>query len=175
MSYLTGSEILKNVKSGDIVIEPFDERRLGPNSYNVCLGNELEVYTCDVLDMRLENPTAKFDIPEEGYVLNAGGLYLGSAIEYTESDKFDMDIDGRSSIGRLGLFVHVTAGRGDIGFKGIWTLELHPILPVRVYPCVEIGQLYFSDVIGDVKLYDGKYKGARGVQSSRLWREFKNA
>jgi len=172
MSYLTKSEILKQRENANITIEPFNEKQLGPNSYNVRLASTLKRYTCNILDMKENNPTEEFSISNAGYVIMPGELYLGRTIERTFSPVYDIDIDGRSSIGRLGLFIHVTAGRGDVGFHGFWTLELTAIKPVRVYLGVEIGQVYFSEVIGDVEPYHGKYQDNNGIQSSQMYKEF---
>ena len=172
MSYLTKSEILKQVHRGNIIITPFNEEQLGPNSYNVRSTPLMKRYTDEVLDMRKDNPMEEFSISDDGYVIMPGELYLAGTVETIGSNIYDVDIDGRSSIGRLGLFIHVTAGRGDVGFHGFWTLELTAIKPVRVYPGVEIGQVYFSEVIGDVEPYHGKYQDNNGIQSSQMYREF---
>ena len=84
-------------------------------------------------------------------------------------------LEGRSSIGRLGLFVHVTAGFGDVGFKGFWTLEIFCIQPVKIYPSVEICQVYYHTIEGEIKNYSSqKYQNNRGIQSSLLFKDFKN-
>ncbi len=62
-------------------------------------------------------------------------------------------LEGRSSVGRLGLFIHVTAGFGDVGFAGYWTLEIFCVQPIRIYPNVEICQIYYHDIHGDYDLY----------------------
>jgi len=130
---LSGLEIKKQVENKNIIIEPFNEECINPNSYNLRLHNELLVYEDHVLDMKLPNKTKKIIIPEEGLILEPGKLYLGRTVEYTKTDKFVPMLEGRSSIGRLGLFIHVTAGFGDIGFSGFWTLEIHCIQPVKIY------------------------------------------
>ena len=118
---LSGKEI-RNRLGRDIVIEPFNEEQLNPNSYNLRLHNELLVYEKSLLDMKQENPTRKLVIPPEGLILESNRLYLGRTLEYTKTDRLVPMLEGRSSIGRLGLFVHVTAGFGDVGFCGYWTL-----------------------------------------------------
>ena len=120
---LSGREILKHI-GNEIVIEPFDKRRINPNSYNLSLFNELLVYENNILDMRQPNRTSKIVIPDNGLVLEPNKLYLGRTNEYTKTDKYVPMLEGRSSTGRLGLFIHVTAGFGDIGFAGFWTLEI---------------------------------------------------
>ena len=101
-------------------------------------------------------------------------LYLAQTMEYTETKKYIPCISGRSSIGRLGINVHITAGFGDIGFGGTWTLELFVINPIYVYPGMEIAQIYFFDPIqdyelGDYILYNGKYQGQNVPTSSRIY------
>jgi len=81
-------------------------------------------------------------------------------------------IEGRSSIGRLGLFVHVTAGFGDVGFCGYWTLEMFAVQPVKIYPGVQICQLFFHQIHGDITEYSSeKYQHNRDIQPSMLFRE----
>lgn len=106
---LSGLEIRKRL-GNEIIIEPFDEKLLNPNSYNLRLHNELLIYEDDVLDMKKHNKTRSLTIPEEGLVLKPGRLYLGRTVEYTKTEKYVPMLEGRSSIGRLGLYVHVTAG-----------------------------------------------------------------
>ena len=81
-------------------------------------------------------------------------------------------LEGRSSIGRLGIFIHVTAGFGDVGFSGYWTLEIFCVQPVTIYPHVEICQIYYHDLLGDYDRYEsGKYQNNTGIQPSLLYRE----
>src|SRR3712207_6222296 len=133
---LSGKEI-KNRLGKDIIIEPYNENQLNPNSYNLKLHNELLVYEDDILDMKKENKAKKIVIPEEGVLLKPGKLYLGRTVEYTKTDKLVPMLEGRSSIGRLGLFIHITAGFGDVGFSGYWTLEIFCVQPIRIYPNVD--------------------------------------
>ncbi|MDR1538542.1 MAG: dCTP deaminase [Clostridiales bacterium] len=169
---LSGIEIKKRLGS-QIVIDPFDEKALNPNSYNLKLYNELMVYDEDELDMKKPNRTRMMALPEEGALLSPGVLYLGRTVEYTETDGLVPMLEGRSSIGRLGLFIHVTAGFGDVGFKGFWTLEIHCIQPVRIYPFVEICQIYYHSIEGKFNRYvSGKYQGNTGIQPSLLYKEF---
>ena len=131
---LTGNEIKLQREAGNIIISDWDETRLGPNSYNLRLSPELVAYKEAVLDPKQDNRTGRLVIPEEGLVLHPGRLYLAKTVEYTETHNLVPMLVGRSSIGRLGIFVHVTAGFGDVGFSGNWTLELTCVQPVRVYP-----------------------------------------
>lgn len=170
---LSGKEIM-NKFGKEIIIEPFNQKQLNPNSYNLRLHNELLVYDEDLLDMKKENNVTKIVIPEEGLVLNPGKLYLGRTIEYTETDKYVPMLEGRSSIGRLGLFIHVTAGFGDVGFKGYWTLEIFCVQPIRIYSGVELCQIYYHAVEGEYDKYDsGKYQNNKGIQPSLLYLDFK--
>lgn len=169
---LSGREIAKHIGK-EIRIEPFDEKRLNPNSYNLSLHNELLVYNNDVLDMKKPNETSRILIPDEGLLLEPRKLYLGRTVEYTKTDQFVPMLEGRSSIGRLGLFIHVTAGFGDVGFSGYWTLEIFCVQPVVIYPGVEICQIYYHDIQGDYDRYkSGKYQNNTGIQPSLLYKDF---
>ena len=169
---LSGREI-KNKMGKEIVIEPFSEKQLNPNSYNLKLHNELLVYDEEVLDMKKKNKVKRIVIPEEGLVLEPNKLYLGRTVEYTETDKYVPMLEGRSSVGRLGLFIHVTAGFGDVGFKGFWTLEIFCVQPIKIYPGVEICQIYYHSVEGEYDKYSsGKYQKNEGVQPSLLYKDF---
>lgn len=169
---LSGKEILKRMGK-DIIIEPFYEKRVNPNSYNLTLHNELLVYENELLDMKQHNPARTIMIPEEGLILEPNRLYLGRTTEFTATSAFVPMIEGRSSIGRLGLFVHVTAGFGDVGFQGYWTLEMFCLQPVRIYSGVEICQIYYHSIEGDYDLYtSGKYQSNKGIQPSLLYKDF---
>jgi len=168
---LSGLEI-KNKIGKELTIEPFDIKCLNPNSYNLKLHNELLVYTDDIIDMKRPGHTKTFVIPETGMVLYPGKLYLGRTLEYTATDSYVPMLEGRSSVGRLGISIHVTAGFGDVGFKGYWTLEIHCIEPVRIYPFVEICQIYYHTIKGDYVGYtSGKYQNNTGIQPSLLYTE----
>lgn len=169
---LSGKEIEARVGE-DIHIEPYSPERLNPNSYNLSLHDELIVYEEDVLDMKRDNPYRQISIPEEGLVLEPNKLYLGRTVEYTETKGLVPMLEGRSSIGRLGLFVHVTAGFGDVGFKGFWTLEIFCVQPIRIYSGVEICQIYYHTLEGDYDNYaSGKYQNNNGIQTSLLYRDY---
>lgn len=169
---LSGKEILKHMGK-EIIITPFDEKRINPNSYNLSLADELLVYEQDELDMKKPNPTKQIVIPEEGLLLEPNRLYLGRTNEFTKTDRYVPMLEGRSSTGRLGLFIHVTAGFGDIGFAGYWTLEIFCVQPVRIYPNVEICQIYYHDIDGEYDLYSsGKYQNNSGIQASLLYKDF---
>lgn len=172
MSILSGLEIKKRLGT-DIMISDFDEKRLNPNSYNLRLHNELLVYDTDVLDMKVDNPTKRLVIPEEGLVIEPNKLYLGRTAEFTETKNLVPMLEGRSSIGRLGLAIHVTAGFGDVNFGGTWTLEIFSIHPVRIYPFVEVCQIYYHEIVGEYEDYtSGKYQGQVDIRSSQLYKDF---
>ncbi len=169
---LSGKEISRRIGS-DIAIEPFNESQVGPNSYNLRLHREVLVYNEQVLDMKQRNTVSSIIIPNEGYVLQPGKLYLGRTIEYTKTNALVPMLEGRSSIGRLGLFIHVTAGFGDVGFSGYWTLEMFCVHPIRVYPGIEICQIFYHTIEGDYTSYNSdKYQNNRGIQPSLLYKEF---
>lgn len=170
---LSGKEISREMGKG-INIEPFSESQLNPNSYNLKLHDELMVYSNPVLDMKHPNPVEPLTIPEEGLLLETGKLYLGRTVEKTETSKFVPMLEGRSSIGRLGLFIHVTAGFGDVGFNGFWTLEIFCVQPIRIYAGVDICQIFYHTIEGDFDTYkNGKYQNNDGIQASMLYKDFK--
>lgn len=165
---LTGKEILKQINKGNISIVPFNENHLNPNSYNITLSNELLVYDCEMLDAKKANKTKKITIPETGFVLEPNTLYLGRTNEYTKTKNFVPCISGRSSIGRLGICVHITAGFGDVGFEGTWTLEITSVMPVKIYPNMQIGQIYYEKAQGKKTYYNGKYLGQISPMASQI-------
>jgi dCTP deaminase len=169
---LSGKEIEKRLNT-DIFIEPYNREQLNPNSYNLKLHNKLLVYDKHELDMKKENTAHEIIIPDEGLLLETNKLYLGRTQEYTRTEKLVPMLEGRSSVGRLGLFIHVTAGFGDVGFSGYWTLEIFCVQPIRIYPGVEICQIYYHDILGDFDQYtSGKYQNNKGIQPSLLYRDF---
>ncbi|MDX3099994.1 dCTP deaminase [Nonomuraea angiospora] len=172
---LTGPEISAAVSDGRIRIHPFRAEQVNPNSYNVRLGPTLLTYTDPVIDAYRSNPTRPATIGSDGYVLRPDELYLGHTVEEVGSDTFVPLLFGRSSVGRLGLFVEITAPIGDIGFHGQWTLMLSPVRPLRVYPGMKIGQIMFFVSTGVVDLYRGKYQDSTGPQPSQYWRDLLKA
>lgn len=168
---LTGPEITAAAADGRIRILPFDADQINPNSYNVRLGDILLTYTEEVVDAFAANPVRALRVPDEGLVLQPEQLYLGHTVERVGSDQYVPLLFGRSSVGRLGLFVEITAPIGDIGFHGQWTLMLSVVRPLRVYPGMKIGQIMFFVSEGEIDLYEGKYQHAVGPQESRYWRD----
>ena len=168
---LSGQQIRQRLNNG-IVIDPFHEKNLNPNSYNLTLHNELMVYEEVVLDMKQANRVRRLEIPAEGLVLGPNQLYLGRTVERTETHGLVPMIEGRSSVGRLGLFVHVTAGFGDVGFCGYWTLEMFAVQPVRIYAGVPICQIFYHELAGEYTPYESdKYQHNRDIQPSLFYRE----
>ncbi len=168
---LSGDEIHQSLGS-DIIIEPFDAANLNPNSYNLSLHHEIMTYEEVVLDMQKCNRIRRLTVPDSGLVLQPNKLYLGRTVERTETHNLVPMIEGRSSVGRLGLFVHVTAGFGDVGFCGYWTLEMFAVQPVRIYPGVAICQIFYHEIVGPIREYSSdKYQHNRDIQPSLLFRE----
>lgn len=167
---LSGKEIKRKLGT-DIIIRPFYDAQLGPNSYNLRLHNELMVYKDSVLDMKKKHETESIIISESGFVLQPGKLYLARTVEYTATNHLVPMLEGRSSIGRLGLFIHITAGFGDVGFAGYWTLEMFCAQPVKIYPNVEICQIFYHTIEGDFVPYTSKYQHNTGIQASMLYKE----
>ncbi len=147
---LSDKSILEEIERGNIVISPFDIKNLGSNSYDVHLGKYLAQYEDEVLDAKKHNKIRHFEIPDEGFVLQPNQLYLGVTLEYTETHAHVPFLEGKSSTGRLGIDIHATAGKGDVGFCNAWTLEISCAQPVRVYHGMPIGQLIYFPVVGEV-------------------------
>ncbi len=165
---LTDKQILEEIERGSIVIDPFEREYLGTNSYDVHLGKYLATYKDRVLDAKVHNEISVFEIPSEGFILQNDTLYLGVTKEYTESHDHVPFLEGKSSVGRLGIDIHATAGKGDIGFCNSWTLEISVKQPVRVYEGMPIGQLIYFKSEGEVeRLYNAK-KDAKYNQRTEL-------
>lgn len=173
---LSDKKILASIDNGEILIEPFRPTALGTNSYDVHLGKFMAVYTNSELDAKSENPIKEIIIPENGYVLVPGTLYLGVTEEYTETHNAVPFLEGKSSIGRLGIDIHATAGKGDVGFCNTWTLEISCIMPVRIYAGMPIGQLIYFAIDGEINNYYNKKKNAKYIKrtdkpvGSMMWK-----
>ena len=169
-------KILESIAQGQILIEPFDPACLGTNSYDVHLSKYLATYDDAVLDARKHNKITHFEIPTEGYVLEPHKLYLGATLEYTETHNAVPFLEGKSSTGRLGIDIHATAGKGDVGFCNHWTLEISVTVPVRVYAGMPIGQLIYFVVEGDIQTFYNKKQNAKYNErterpmESMMWR-----
>lgn len=173
---LSDKKILEGIEKGEIVIEPFRRECLGTNSYDVHLGRWLAYYKDHILDARKHNQIEYIEIPPEGHILHPNTLYLGVTEEYTETHAAVPFLEGKSSVGRLGIDIHATAGKGDVGFCNTWTLEISCTHPVRVYAGMPIGQLIYFRLDGDIENYynnkaDAKYteRTDRPVESM-MWK-----
>lgn len=173
---LSDKRILEEIEGGNILIEPFDRKNLGSNSYDVHLGSWLATYNDRVLDARQHNEIRHFEIPAEGFILHPGTLYLGVTLEYTETHKHVPFLEGKSSTGRLGIDIHATAGKGDVGFCNTWTLEISCAQPVRIYAGMPIGQLIYFVVEGEITVPYSKKGNAKYAErtiqpvESMMWR-----
>lgn len=175
---LSDAAIIRAIEQGQIVIKPFDRSALGSNSYDVHLGETLAIYQDRVLDAKKANALEYITIPAAGYELQPNQLYLGVTMEYTETHSHVPFLEGKSSIGRLGINIHATAGKGDVGFCNAWTLEISVIQPVIVYAGMPIAQLIYFQLDGTVACPYTLKNNAKYTQKSQLpqgsamWRNF---
>lgn len=169
---LTGLKIKQEVEKKNIIIEPFNDDQINPNSYDYRIGSTLKVYKSKILDTRKKNETESIEIPETGFVLKSDKVYLGHTIEVFGSDKYVPLLQGKSSTGRVGLFMHISVNVVDIGYIGQYTLMMHAVQPVKIYPGMRLGQVTFWKTLGEIKLYDGKYQNGVGPQSSQIYKDF---
>ena len=158
---LSDIRILEEIEKGTIKVEPYDRECLGSNSYDVHLGHTLAKYIDAELDAKKHNKIESFEIPDEGFVLLPHEFYLGVTLEYTETHAHVPFLEGKSSTGRLGIDIHATAGKGDVGFCGNWTLEISVKQPVRVYKGMPIGQLIYFPVDGEIEVKYNQKKNAK--------------
>jgi dCTP deaminase len=170
---LTGPKIKNEVVDGTITISPFEDKYINPNSYDFRLGNTLVIYKNNILDAREDNETELITISEEGYTLQPNILYLAHTMEKIGSNHYVPILRGKSSTGRMGLFINITADLIDIGSLGCFTLMLHAVQPLKVYPGMRIGQVTFWEVTGKINLYDGKYQGTTTPRASQAFKDFK--
>lgn len=169
---LTGTAIYEEVQIKKIIIEPFNLSQINPNSYNFRLGKIVKVYQNNILDAKQPNSIKTIEIPSAGLVLNPNTLYLGHTEEIMGSEYYVPIIRGRSSIGRLGLFVHITADLIDIGSINQWTLQMYAVQPVKIYAGMLIGQVTFWKPKGKITLYKGKYQGSKGPVESYIYKDY---
>ena len=173
---LSDKRIMEEMEKGTIKIVPYDRSFLGSNSYDVHLGPVLATYREHILDAKKHNEIESFEIPEEGFVLYPHIFYLGVTAEYTETHEHVPFLEGKSSTGRLGIDIHATAGKGDVGFCGNWTLEISVKQPVRIYKGMPIGQLIYFPVDGEIEVKysqkkDAKYAGQTNKPvESMMWK-----
>ncbi len=176
---LSDKKILEEIEKGNILIDPFRKENLGTNSYDVHLGKWLAVYKNDILDAKIHNEIETFEIPDEGFILLPSKLYLGVTEEYTETRNYVPFLEGKSSIGRLGIDIHSTAGKGDAGFCNTWTLEISVKQPVKIYKYMPIGQIIYFHISGDVETPYNIKKSAKYIErteypvESMMFKNFK--
>lgn len=158
MSLLVYDGILEAIEVGSIVINPFVSGNLGPNSYDLTLSKHMAYYRRHILDPDEVNETCEFTLHDNGTKINPGTLYLACTNEFTSCIDFIPDVSGKSTLGRLGLCVHQTAGWGDNGFKGDWTLEITCVQPIILRPGMKIAQIRWNTISSYTSApYDGKY------------------
>lgn len=173
---LSDKRILEEMEKGTIKIVPYNRQDLGSNSYDVHLGKNIAMYKDREIDAKKHNQIDHFVIPEEGIVLEPGRFYLGVTEEYTETHAHVPFLEGKSSTGRLGIDIHATAGKGDVGFCGNWTLEISVKIPVRIYAGMPIGQLIYFPVEGEIEVKYNEKKNAKYSQQpdmpveSMMWK-----
>jgi dCTP deaminase len=158
---LSDKRILEEIEKGTIKLAPYRRDCLGSNSYDVHLGQWLATYKEHILDAKKHNEIVYFEIPEEGFVLYPHIFYLGVTLEYTETHAHVPFLEGKSSTGRLGIDIHATAGKGDVGFCGHWTLEISVKQPVKVYKGMPVGQLIYFPVEGEIEVKYNEKKSAK--------------
>ncbi len=179
---LTKAKMLKELKAGNIKISPFDESKLGTNSYDLMMTDEvvevkppnggIYLSTVEKPDLRRIKPCS--DRFGRFIKLQPFKLYLGATVETFGSDKYIPHITNRSSIARCGVFTNLVAGFGDVGFDDDWTLEIFSIRHCKLYIDYPVCQGYFIRPDGPVEhLYEGKYKGQKGPTASLMMEEVK--
>lgn len=168
---LTGNKIREEVNNKNINIEPYEEKLLNPNSYNYRLSNIIYEVKDNTIDPRIKTNIKKIELSEDGYVLMPNKLYLASTYEKIGSSKYVTQLIGRSSVGRLGLFLQVTAPLGHVGCNHCWTLELRVVQPLKIYPRMKIGQVTFWCIDGDTSLNynNGKYNKYSEAEVSKFY------
>ena len=161
---LTKKEIKKEIIKGNIVISPFQDSQLNPNSYNYRLGNKMKIFSCFDNISRFE----EIVIPDEGLKLEPLNLYLGQTYEVIGSTRYAISLIGRSSMGRLGVFLQCSANLGHTGCNHQWTLEIVTAMPFIVYPKMIIGQISFWCNHGELDLYNGFFGSFNEPRESRV-------
>ncbi|MFE5142963.1 deoxycytidine deaminase [Streptomyces fagopyri] len=154
---LTGPAIREAVANKAITIDPFEPRLLNPNSYNYRLGDQLEELTSRPADPTVPARTRTIDLADDGFVLQPGTVYLGTTVETIGSKDFVTSLIGRSSLGRLGCFLQISADLGQLGAVHRWTLEITVVQPLRIYPGMRVGQVSFWRPSGYRSPYHGHY------------------
>lgn len=166
---LTGNQIRIELEKGNITLDPFDPDQINPNSYNYRLAPDLAICADPFLDPSKKGAWKALRIPKDGIVLEPHKLYLGSTVERIGSSRFVPSLIGRSSLGRLGMFLQASADLGNLGAIHCWTLEITVIQPLRVYANMQGGQVSFWTARGDVQLYSGIYNRFSCAMPSQRW------
>jgi len=185
---LADSDILKNIKKGKIKIQPFKKENLQPASLDLELAEKVRVFDnwqVGIIDIKKKtDPSRLVKIPPRGFVLHPGEFILGATKEkITLSNDIAAKLEGRSSLGRLGLIIHATAGYVDPGFSGWLTFEITNVarLPIKIYTHMRVAQICFYQMsspvahpYGDPHL-KSKYQGQKDATASRAWQDFKKS
>ncbi|MFY7813004.1 MAG: dCTP deaminase [Candidatus Nanopelagicaceae bacterium] len=184
---LSDRDIAAEIKGGRVVVEPFDAKMIQPSSVDVRLDRFFRVFEnhrYEVIDPSVEQPELTREVavaPHEFFILHPGEFVLASTYEViTLPDDIAGRLEGKSSLGRLGLLTHSTAGFIDPGFSGHITLELSNVanLPVKLYPGMKIGQLCLIKLSSSAEhpygsaIYGSRYQGQRGPTPSKSWLNF---
>ena len=154
---LTGPEIVRRRAAGELTLEPFREDFVNPCSYNYRLGPVLRTHAVEPVDPRRDQPLAELVIPSGGIVLQQHRVYLGTTVEEIGGVDTVPCLIGRSSLGRLGVFVQFAADMGNTGASHRWTLEIEAVQPVRLHAGMIIGQVSFWTTVGDLTPYRGHF------------------
>lgn len=189
MSVLSDRDIRASLEAGEIVIKPYDPKDLQPSSVDLHLDRRFRVFRNNryaYIDVRNPQPdlTELLTIQDdEPFVLHPGEFVLGQTLEWTElPNDLVARLEGRSSLGRLGLLIHSTAGYVDPGWKGHLTLELSNVanLPIALYYGMSIGQISYFKMSSPVerpygsKELGSKYQGQSEPTASAFHRDFAN-
>jgi dCTP deaminase len=183
---LSDRDILSQIDDGRIVMDPWEPSMLQPSSIDVRLDRFFRVFDNHkyaAIDPAVDQSdlTREVDAGSEPFILHPGEFVLGSTYEtVTLPDDIAARVEGKSSLGRLGLLTHATAGFVDPGFSGHVTLELANVatLPIKLYPGMKIGQFCFfrltspSDHPYGSEKYGSRYQGQRGPTASRSFLSF---
>ncbi|MFN7065355.1 MAG: dCTP deaminase [Aquificaceae bacterium] len=173
---LSDRSIRKLIRAGKLIIEPYREENVQASSIDLTLGGELIFYRSECIDIKSTNiPVEKLHIPQEGILIPPKAFMLAVTEEYIKlPEDITAFVEGRSSLGRLGLFIE-NAGWVDAGFEGQITLELYNAnnCPIRIYRGIRICQIVLAKLDRKAeKPYGGKYQGQRGATPSRIYMDF---
>jgi dCTP deaminase len=187
---LSDRSIREEIAAGRVVIDPFDDGCVQPSSVDLHVDAEFRVFQNNrypYIDVRKPQPdlTELVEVKEgDPFILHPGEFVLGSTLERVAlPDDLVARLEGKSSLGRLGLLIHSTAGYVDPGWDGYLTLELSNVanLPITIYPGMKIGQISFFRLTTAAETPYGaagkgnKYQGQRGPTASRFFEEFSRA